>query len=355
MGILNRKCFRPSFFSVAIVLFVGACVSSDDHTAQTQTQNQTKPASAASTIPDANFYRFATKIEAAAIITRDDEHFAEIQAIEIGIRNRDAQKTSLSDLKASYADAILPWTEEEKAALRSAISELEPKLRSYARFLPDYVLMAKIPQDIEGGLSHTRSNLILFGEDPIKQYFATLKTEPEQAKYEFQSLFLHELHHVLSRHNVDRHDAYFGLIGFDPCTFEEPPGLRLTRLTNPDAPSYYHYAPLAVEGGDGVIPYLQIAGPYSEERKGTLGNYFQFGFLPVTVTDGVCTVEEGNSSLLSPADVPGFFDLIGRNTGYIIHPEETLADNFSYLLLERDDLPNPEIPEKIQSFWVSAP
>jgi hypothetical protein len=34
--------------------------------------------------------------------------------------------------------------------------------------------------------------------------------------------------------------------------------------------------------------------------------------------------------------VPDFFRQIRDNTGYIIHPDEVLADNFSFIMLDKD-------------------
>ena len=45
-------------------------------------------------------------------------------------------------------------------------------------------------------------------------------------------------------------------------------------------------------------------------------------------------------------DAANFDEVFGRNTGYVIDPEETLADNFSYALVygeEGREYPNPEI------------
>ena len=51
--------------------------------------------------------------------------------------------------------------------------------------------------------------------------------------------------------------------------------------------------------------------------------------------------------LLDPDDVPGYHEQIGRNTRYIIHPEEILADNFVFLLDGRIDLPTPRVVEQM--------
>jgi hypothetical protein len=53
--------------------------------------------------------------------------------------------------------------------------------------------------------------------------------------------------------------------------------------------------------------------------------------------------------LVEPAEVLGFIEQVGKNTGYIIHPEEILADNFMMLVLEIKNLPSPEIIEKLRN------
>jgi hypothetical protein len=59
----------------------------------------------------------------------------------------------------------------------------------------------------------------------------------------------------------------------------------------------------------------------------------------------------GAPRLVEVEAVEGFFEQIGRNTGYIIHPEEILADNFVLLVLGRTTppVPNPEIPEEMRA------
>ena len=56
------------------------------------------------------------------------------------------------------------------------------------------------------------------------------------------------------------------------------------------------------------------------------------------------TFLEYNKSVLVPIDKPNtyypidkasdFWDVIGHNTGYVLAPEETLADNFSYAVID---------------------
>jgi hypothetical protein len=45
--------------------------------------------------------------------------------------------------------------------------------------------------------------------------------------------------------------------------------------------------------------------------------------------------------------VSGFFEQIGRNTRYIIHPEEILAENVALLVLGEKKAPSPEVLKRI--------
>jgi len=57
--------------------------------------------------------------------------------------------------------------------------------------------------------------------------------------------------------------------------------------------------------------------------------------------------ESGNPILLDPAQTPSFHQQIGRNTQYIIHPDEILAENFSHLVIAEAGPAEPEIVSKM--------
>jgi hypothetical protein len=60
------------------------------------------------------------------------------------------------------------------------------------------------------------------------------------------------------------------------------------------------------------------------------------------------SLANGEPRLYRVREVSGFFEQIGRNTRYIIHPEEIMADNFS-LMLFGGTLSNPEIVEALRA------
>ncbi|MGF1463950.1 MAG: hypothetical protein ACFB2Z_12480 [Maricaulaceae bacterium] len=294
-------------------------------------------------------YHYATADEAAAILTADDPYTLGLQPKEIGVQMQDAAKTTRADLNARYRRFAADWDARQTATMDQVIADLQPVLSFLESALPERVALIKI--DGQFIPPHTRANAIVFPTEVLGA--------PEEA---LKDLFVHELHHVLSRHNPALRDDLYAQVGFEPCAFEPPSAVTEDRLSNPDAPVYRHFAPIAegaldVDGADGLIPYLSITGPYDGEQGGALGNYFKLDLLPVTVSDGVCTVvtEETGAVVRLPGDTEAFYDVIGRNTQYVIHPEEIAAVNFTLamnaLWNAPADLPNPEIAERVLSFW----
>ncbi len=53
--------------------------------------------------------------------------------------------------------------------------------------------------------------------------------------------------------------------------------------------------------------------------------------------------EGGKAKLVDAGEVTGFFEQVGQNTTYLIHPEEILADNFVLLVTGKRDVPSPGV------------
>lgn len=291
-------------------------------------------------------FAFATPDAAYAILSADDEFTLRLQPMEIGLRLEDSSRTSRDDLNALYRDSVRDFTDEERARLEALIAEDAALLESLSPLLPDDVVFIATNGGIDGGFPHTRGNAIVFTPGWLAGGDAG-----------FRQTFYHELWHVLSRHNRDRANEIYGLIGFEPCEITVPESLYSRRLTNPDAPSNAHYAPLEMEQGDGVVPILFMPeGGYDPEREGGFGAHMDFALLAVTVEGRHCDAasnEDGTPLLIPPGSLPQYLDLIGHNTGYIIHPEETLADNFVLWINGAEGVPDPEVVERLGA-WIEA-
>jgi len=295
-------------------------------------------------------FRFATPAEAAAILITEDDFLTRLRPAEIGVRMMSADKTSLSDLKAQYAASTLAWTDEEKAFWSQVFDRYASAIDKYTPLTTREIIFIKGDDRIDSGMPHTRGDAIIFSQNFLDG-LAKSNNRDEDAAY----FFLHEYFHVLTRRQADRHDEMFALIGYRPCAFKAPAELDALHLTNPDAPVDRHYVPADIEGADGVIPYLYVdKGGWSAEKGGGLNKYFNFGLLAVDVKNGACSADldaSGEPRLLNPADVPDFFNAVGKNTEYITHPAETLADTFYLLVSGKEGLPNPEIVKGL-SDWL---
>ncbi|MBL4613101.1 MAG: hypothetical protein JKY91_05095 [Emcibacter sp.] len=285
---------------------------------------------------------FADIKSGQAILTADDNYFNRMSKAEIAIRSQSpVANKSPHDLKNQYKANVLDWTEQEKAQITQLVADNRDKLNSLRALLPAQIIFIKVTDLVEGGLPHTRANAIVL----------PLTDKPLSEK-----LFYHELFHVLSRQQKAQHDSLYALIGFKPCDFTANDHLRTISLTNPDVPAEGYYLPVHIEGqAAAIMPMLHTARPvYDPDIEGGFGGHFAFGLLKLTLDERKCTVAagpDGKAEFLNPTTVTDFFAAIGHNTGYIIHPEEVLADNFVFVMMDKKDLPNPEIPARLKT-WL---
>lgn len=285
---------------------------------------------------------FADVKSGQAILTANDNYFNRMSQAEIAIRSQSttADKTP-HDLMNQYQENVLEWTEAEKKHITALVANNHEKLNTINHLLPEQVIFIKVTNLVEGGLPHTRANAIIL---------------PQTDKPLSEKLFFHELFHVLSRTQKQRHASLYGLIGFKACAFTANDHIRTISLTNPDVPAEAYYLAVDIDGKpSAILPFAHITRPaYDPKVKGGFAGHFGFGLLKIHLDKGKCrpaTTPHDQKIILSPAKVPDFFAAIGRNTGYIIHPEEVLAENFVFALSGKKDLPNPEIPARLK-LWL---
>lgn len=85
--------------------------------------------------------------------------------------------------------------------------------------------------------------------------------------------------------------------------------------------------------------------PYS---NGSLFDYLKIGLVPLN-EEMIPLQQDGKTIIYSLDDATDFYDQVGKNTSYVIHPEEILADNFALTLINKADVPNPEIISRIKA------
>ena len=94
---------------------------------------------------------------------------------------------------------------------------------------------------------------------------------------------------------------------------------------------------------------MMILYSNQDYTDGDFFKYLNVGFLSL-IGDHNKKVElvDNKPVIYNFNQVADFFEQVGNNTQYIIHPEEIMADNFAFALLDKTGLPNSEILEKIK-------
>ncbi len=292
-------------------------------------------------LTDDTVVRFADVRAGVAALTRRDDYIKRLSPFDRQVRRRTDRDVSEDELLAFVAGHVVPWTDADVKKLTALIEDLARKAAPWNLKLPRVVLLVKTTGREEGGAAYCRGSAIVLPRNLVGGDSARL------AKY-----LSHELFHVLSSHNPKLRDALYATIGFQPSNeVQLPEPLRARKITNPDAPVIKHYITVTQDGRQmELVPVLYSNKPrYDAAGGASLFAYLTFKLMQVEKAGPRWrpVLVDGNPVLLDPDDVPGYHEQIGRNTRYIIHPEEILADNFVFLLDGRIDLPTPRVVEQM--------
>ena len=285
---------------------------------------------------------FLTGKEGGKFLATPDDFTKSLSPFDRSVRLRVGRAVGEEEfLKHVRANAI-DWTGQEKRRLRLRLGEIREKLKGLELPWSKTIFFIKTTGKEDGDAAYTRRNAVVLAASKLRRGDDGLRR-----------LLVHELFHVLSRQNPKLASRLYGIIGYEPTpSLKFPVELAARKLTNPDAPFNRH----AIEVGHAgrkvkVTPILYSrVEKFDEDKGGTLFRYLVFRLLVLDTKDlsKPARDEAGKLILLQPDEAKGFHKKIGRNTGYIIHPEETMADNFVHLVLGKKNLPNPEILEKMR-------
>lgn len=230
-------------------------------------------------------------------------------------------------LQALLSGAALAWTREESSRIEASARRLAPRFEALGVPLPRQVLLIKTDGSESAGAPHTRGDAVMLP--------ARALPPGEQA---LDYLLAHELFHVMSRRSPVLATRLYALIGFEPAPeFVWPQELQAVRIVNPDAPHHRHAMrlPRAEGGGDvWLMPVLVAKRPVRFEAGETFFDVMELMLVEVVPEGGGSRARRtagGKVATASPALTRAYMDRLGGNTGYVIHPEETMADNFAFL------------------------
>lgn len=304
---------------------------------------------AAASAASAQQLQFASREEAREALGARDEFVARMSPFDRAARVKTDRDVSVEQYLEFAVSAGLEWTPVEQQRLQGAYQALTPALTRLKLPLPAKVLLVKTSGREEGNAAYTRGRAIMLPPAMLAAPDAKL-----------QHLLAHELFHVATRERPSMAEALYATIGFTPCgELRLPPDLDARRITNPDAPRNNFCINLAAgEDRFAAMPILiSRSDRYDVARGGEFFQYLQLRFIRVTKgTAGPVPMMADGGARMSPLEeVSGYYEQVGRNTSYIIHPEEILAENFAMLATGATGAKSPDVLKRIEGALVAAP
>lgn len=258
-------------------------------------------------------------------------------------------------LRKQFADAVAPWTDAEAEEVVASCRRVLARAREVCpAFVPEQWAFVKTDGTEEAGAAYTRDRSIVLPAQKLA------RTRP------LDRLIAHETAHVFSRAHPGLRDRLYARLGFRRVgAIQLPAGLDRRRITNPDAPTNEHVIrvghPSMGEFDAALVTYSKHESfdPLVGRR---LFAYLESKLFPVQLQERgarVLAPESGGAAGYSVSAVRGFFEQVGRNTSYTIHPEEILAENLALVMTTGDGagagaVPSPDLLRDLERILREA-
>ena len=253
----------------------------------------------------------------------------------------------MDEYLAFAKDQMLDFTDEDKASVTRAMTRIEERMKDQGYILPklDPIVFVKSTMEEELGADGvTHGTQIYLSEDELD--FANEAWD--LASESFTELVAHEIFHCITRSSPKFRSDVYKIIHFtvQDQEYELPPCVREYFISNPDVEHHNAWAPFIIHGQETNCFTAFITSRHFENEGET---FFDTGITALIPTDG-------SDVYYTESDAENFWDIFGRNTTYVIDPEECMADNFSLLISAgpagKEDKPpgSPEILEALDTF-----
>jgi len=290
--------------------------------------------------------RFLTYKEAAAAIVDDSQapYFSLLQPLEMLVKTGTRlEATDLAkqrdECRQRYRDAVREFTDDEKAAVTDAVTEVHDALRlSYPLVVETPWRFLKLGSPMECGLPHSRGPCIVLPDWAPQQMAQLRKAGEHPARSKFGEMILREQCHVVERAHpeifADLFTHEWGLVrakGLPSCPwldrfqFLDPDGVDVGWVIAEKAGgTTEHWQPLRVLD-DAVAhpraPQNLVSIGVRVDRKGA-------SFAPRVAKDAV----DGKPEIKLLSLVESYAAAFGQVSGYH-HPAEACACLFSWLAM----------------------
>lgn len=285
-------------------------------------------------------YGFADAKEGAAYIKANKDYLEGLTQNDLDFRMQKKDAT-LEEYIAFAEQQVRDFTEKEKEGISACMQSIWEICEKNQYTLPDIgevTFVKTTMQEEAGATAYTHGTHIYVGEGLI----SFLSSNYQWARDYGTTILVHELFHCLTRNDAGFREDMYGIIGFSiqEEEFAFSKEVREQMLSNPDVGKHNSYATFRIDGKDReCVVVLASTRPFQKSGD-NMFNLMMVGLVPLD-----------DLSVMYPSDsAENFWEVFGRNTDYVIDPEEALADNFSYAVMygvNGMSYPSPEIIQEI--------
>lgn len=284
-------------------------------------------------------FHFASASETRQLLAADDEWLANIGPFH---RAATAGRAATRD---EFRQVLQGTAVECPAATvdgaRAALASVAPRFQEFGLRLPANVSIACTNGADSAGAPYTRGATV----------FLPQNVPPSPG------LVAHELFHIWSRNNPKGASRLYALLGFsDAPPLAWPAEWVDARILNPDAPFDRHVMRIEAEGRSHSVMPVLVARRTTLQPGETFFHVLDVRLLAVEPSaDGKSSVpvrRDGQPVWFDANTNTSYLRQLGGNTGYVIHPEETTADNVA-ILVTGATARNPALSQKFRELLAT--
>jgi hypothetical protein len=291
---------------------------------------------------------FSSKAEGKYLISLQDTFINNLSPFDLEARC-DFKDATKYDYLLICRNNVLEWTDENVIQIERILMEIDGQLKRHGMAIPfiDNINLVKTTSKEEGGaMAYTRGNTIYMAD------YIMNKTEVK-----IKEILTHELFHILTRSSFTFKQEMYNIIHFtsldktcDLTTLNQ----RCRFVSNPDVGNSCSYIELKdINGKEHRLMMTTLAR--CNYHGGSLFKYILPYFIELDSEYNVMTYGENLPvrECIYGEYYREFIKKVGQNTGYMVNPEEILAENFRMAVLgEIDEVPDPEIINNIRKSMI---
>jgi hypothetical protein len=268
----------------------------------------------------------------AITIDEAEGFFDNIRLMDMKVQMKNEALEDVEVAKVAYKkhleESVLSFTEIEITKIEIVLNKIFKMCQQTAPdVFPSKLNFIKTNMNHYGAsVFYSRENNIIIPKNMLRQ----------QLDDEFTKSILKEIFHIYLRRKYWKRVELHKIIGFyEIPELEIPEPLNEKLLINPNGVNYRYVIRNLGDFNDSLYNAVPLIYMPDNQQYRSLSFYSNLEFSLFKVQGEEVITNADGSSTVDMKTVQNFYDQISRNSLYIIHPNEILADNFSILTFWR--------------------